>query len=60
MLTIKFSSESLEDLAQALAEGEHAYGHEFTMAGYSLIMWPSVTQYLVVPDGCELDAEDRP
>lgn len=39
-LTIQFPAPSLEDLATALAEGEHDLGVEFTAAGYSLIMWP--------------------
>lgn len=34
------TADSLEDLAQALAEGEHDLGKEATAVGYALMMWP--------------------
>lgn len=33
---------SLEDLALALAEGEHSLGRDVTLAGYALIQWPGL------------------
>jgi len=40
VITLHFpTTNSLEDLAHALAEGEHALGAEATSAGYSIVMW---------------------
>lgn len=38
-MDIKFPASSLEDLAVALAEGEHGLGDEFTAAGAAVIGW---------------------
>lgn len=41
MLTFHFPTRSsIEDLATALAEGEHDLGTDATAAGYALIAWP--------------------
>jgi hypothetical protein len=41
MLTFHFpTADSLEDIAQALAEGDHDLGEDATAAGYALIAWP--------------------
>lgn len=40
MLCLQFAATSLEDLAWALAEGEHDLGDEATAAGSALIQWP--------------------
>lgn len=41
LVEIKFpTTTSLEEVAQALAEGEHELGEDYTHAGYALIMWP--------------------
>jgi len=42
---IYFEGTSLEDLAQALAEGEHDLGFEASQAGYAIYgMWPNMVQ----------------
>jgi len=41
MLTLHFPIvSSLEEIAQALAEGDHDLGVTATAAGYTLIAWP--------------------
>ncbi len=43
MLTLNFkTTETLENLAQALAEGEHELGRDATMAGSALLGWIGV------------------
>lgn len=39
-IRIFFPYSSLQDLCQALAEGDHTLGREATLAGYALIQWP--------------------
>lgn len=39
-LRIYFPFSSLEDLAQALAEGDHTLGEEATQAAGSFMQWP--------------------
>lgn len=42
-LTLHFqTSDSLSDVATALAEGDHALGAEATAAGYAVVSWPGV------------------
>jgi hypothetical protein len=57
MLTIQFSSPSLEDLAYALAEGEHDLGDDVTAAGYALIQWPGADCPWFVPHPQHLGAD---
>lgn len=40
MLSIQLAASSLEDLAWALAEGDHDLGAEATAAGNDLLQWP--------------------
>ena len=52
------TAQSLEDIAQALAEGEHDLGAEATRAGYALIMWPGQDCPWFVPGPTPVTAAD--
>lgn len=43
-LSIEFPAASLEELCQALAEGEHDLGIDYTLAGYAVIAWPDLAE----------------
>lgn len=46
------TKDGLEDLAIALAEGEHALGEDATAAGGALTMWPGTDCPWFVPGPC--------
>lgn len=48
---IMFPASSLEDLCQALAEGEHGLGAEITAAGYDVIAWPNTGWLWILDNG---------
>lgn len=61
MLSLKFPATSLEDLAWALAEGEHDLGDEAVAAGNALIQWPGADcpWFHPGPTPVTIDAEPR-